>query len=760
MIGETILHYKIIEKLGEGGMGVVYKAEDTKLKREVAIKFLPHHIAANEEERERFKIEAQSAAALNHPNIATIYAIEESNEEMFIVMEYIEGKELREIIKSEIPDLKTSLSYATQIAEGLNAAHRKGIVHRDIKSANIMVTEQGQIKIMDFGLAKLSGGAQLTKIGTTIGTAAYMSPEQAKGEEVDQRTDIWSFGVVLYEMLTKKLPFPGDYEQAVIYSIINEESKVVPTMDPRIRFIIQKALTKDPNKRYQSADEIVKELKNISDDPSGRIKIIPRQIKIRWVIAALILIVAVISVYLFTLLKPFSETIKTIAVLPFTDMSPMKDQQYFSDGLTEELMNVLAQNPKLRVTARTSAFSFRGTNTPIRTIAEKLNVNCILEGSVRKFGNQIRVSAELVDVATDAYQWSNTYDEKLKDIFALQDTISHSVARALNVTLLGSTSVSQPQTETNPDAYNAYLQGRYFSRQLTKNSLETALGFYKQALAIDSLYARAWAGLSVTHSNMAGFGYIPMETGYNKALLEAKKALNLDPNLASGYSAIGWIKQYYDWDWNGADSAYQHAISLEPENSGIIGNAAQLSATLGRFNDAINLDRRAIEFDPVSTSARFNLGFHYYYAGRLREAVASFNKELELNPHVPQVRTTLGLVYLFKDNPDSALTLINNETDSFWRTYGLALVNYNLGKKIESDDDLAKIIKEDQFDSAFQIAEIYGYRGETDNAFEWLERAYKQRDSGLAEMKGDPLLTSIEKDPRYLIFLKKMKLPL
>ncbi len=760
MIGETILHYKILEKLGEGGMGVVYKAEDTKLKREVAIKFLPHHIAANEEERERFKIEAQSAAALNHPNIATIYAIEESNEEMFIVMEYIEGKELREIIKSEIPDLKTPLSYATQIAEGLNAAHRKGIVHRDIKSANIMVTEQGQIKIMDFGLAKLSGSAQLTKIGTTIGTAAYMSPEQAKGEEVDQRTDIWSFGVVLYEMLTKKLPFPGDYEQAVIYSIINEESKVVPTMDPRIRFIIQKALTKDPNKRYQSADEIIKELKNISDDPSGRIKIIPKQIKIRWVMAALILIVAVISVYLFTLLKPFRETIKTIAVLPFTDMSPMKDQQYFSDGLTEELMNVLAQNPKLRVTARTSAFSFRGTNTPIRTIAEKLNVNYILEGSVRKFGNQIRVSAELVDVATDAYQWSNTYDEKLKDIFALQDTISHSVARALNVTLLGSTSVSQPQAERNPDAYNALLQGRYFSRQLTKNSLETAIGFYKQALAIDSLYARAWAGLSVTRSNQAGFGYIPMEEGYHEALLEARKALSLDPNLASGYSAIGWIKQYYNWDWNGADSAYQRAISLEPENSGIIGNAAQLSATLGRFNDAIDLDRRAIELDPVSTSARFNLGFHYYYAGRLQEAIASFNKELELNPHVPQVRTTLGLVYLFKDNPDSALTLINNEPDSFWRTYGLALVNYALDKKKEADDDLAKIIKEDQFDSAFQIAEIYAYRGEIDTAFEWLERAYKQRDSGLAEMKGDPLLTSIEKDPRHIDILKKMKLPL
>lgn len=758
MIGETILHYHILEKLGEGGMGVVYRAMDTKLKREVAIKFLPHFISVNEEEKNRFENEAQAAASLNHSNVTTIFAVEESDEKTFIVMELVEGKELKELIKSGLPDKGTAISYAIQIAEGLQAAHKKAIIHRDIKSSNIMVTDEGQIKIMDFGLAKLSGETQATGEGTTIGTASYLSPEQANGEDVDERSDLWSFGVVLCEMLTGKLPFQGDYEQAVIYSILNEESHVVTTIDPELRRIIVKALSKDPEKRYQTAGEIINDLKNLKESSNGKPRLLPDIVKGYWWIGGIVLAGLIILAYL--IIKPGSQQDlkKTIAVLPFEDLSPNKDQAYLSEGLSEELMNVLAQNPGLRVISRNSAFSFVGTKTPVKTIADKLNVKYILEGSVSRSGNHVRITAELIDVTTDAYKWSHTYYEQSKDIIPLQDSISRSVAEALNVALLGGRH-HELLVEKNPEAYNYFLQGKYFSKQRTKQSLETAIGFFRKAIDLDPDYARAWAALSTTHSNQAGFGYIPLDKGYQEARTEAEKALELDPNLPVAYNALGWIKQYYDWDWIGADSTYTKAMNLEPENAGIVEAVAQLSATLGQFDTALKLDHKAISLDPVSTSARFLLGFHAYYAGRYSEAIASFNQELKLNSDIPQVHTYLGLVYLKKHDLDSAKQVISKEADPFWKAFGLSLLNYAMKKFDESDKELAEIIKEDQNDSAFQIAEIYAFRGESDKVFNWLERAYKQRDSGLAEIKGDPLMTSIMKDSRYDAFLKKMKLP-
>ncbi|MFQ5674303.1 MAG: protein kinase [bacterium] len=762
MIGQKILHYQILEKLGEGGMGVVYKAEDTRLKRDVAIKFLPRRIAASEEERKRFKIEAQAAAALNHPNIATIHAIEEHDDEMFIVMEYIEGQELREIVGATGPVAPTkAINYASQIAAGLQAAHEKGIVHRDIKSSNIMITDKGQVKIMDFGLAKVHGGQHLTKSGITVGTVAYMSPEQAKGMAVDHRTDIWAFGVVLYEMLTGQQPFKGDYEQAVIYSIVNEEPEPMADIAPEVELKILKTLAKDPADRYQTADEVVSDLQQIGAEPSGKRKPGRKGIKLHWVVVSFVLITA-IAVYLFRTTQPpivEKEPLKTIAVLPFADMSPNKDQEYFSDGLAEELLNVLARNPALRVTSRTSAFSFKGSNTDIRTIAAKLNVQHILEGSVRKSGNQIRVTTQLIDVATDAHLWSNTYDGTLDNIFAVQDTISRSVARALQVALLGS-AAQTVREETSPAAYNAYLQALHFFKLRTRENFEKAIGYYEQALALDPGYARAWVGLSVVHSRQANAGYIPLGEGYGKARQEAQKALELAPNLGGAHAQMGWLKRIYDWDWNGADAAYRRALAIEPRNAVAARGAAHLAATLGRFEEALALDRRAIELDPVNAAARVNHSLHAYYAGRLEEAEAACWKVLELNPQYPGGHLRIGRVYLEKGNPDSALLEIKREPEPVWQMFGFALVYHALGKKREADASLAAFTKAYEKDAAFQIAEIYAYRGETDRTFEWLERAYDQRDGGLSEIKGDPLLRSIETDPRYATFMKKMKLPL
>ena len=415
--------------------------------------------------------------------------------------------------------------------------------------------------------------------------------------------------------------------------------------------------------------------------------------------------------------------------------------------LTEELLNVLAKNPKLQVTSRTSAFSFKGKEVDIKTIAEKLNVTHVLEGSVRKAGNQLRITAQLIEVATDSHLWSQTYDRQMENIFAVQDDIAASVAGALKVTLEGGQTPKAQQT--NPEAYNAYLQGRYFFDRRSKEDLEKAIGYYEQALQIDPNYARAWVGLSAAHSTQADWGYVPVDEGYVKARKEAEKALELDPNLAEAHAQMGWIKMNYDWDWTGADAAYKRALELEPANADVVRGAALLAATLGRFDEAITLDRRAIELDPLRVAAHYNLGIHAYYAGRWEEAEAAFRKALELNPQYPGAHMNLGRIYLAQSKPEEALAEMQKEPEPFWRGQGLALAYHAAGKKKEADAALAEYIEKYQNEVAFQIAEIYAYRGETDKAFEWLERAYKQRDGGLSIMKGDPLLRSLERDPRW-----------
>ncbi|HVO74663.1 MAG TPA: serine/threonine-protein kinase [Ignavibacteriaceae bacterium] len=386
MIGRTILHFKIADKIGEGGMGLVYLAEDLNLERKVAIKFLPHHISANEEERNRFKIEAKAAAALNHPNIATIHAIEEYDGQMFIVMEYIDGVELKNKIVKALPAVKESLDIVEKIAEGLRAAHQKGIIHRDIKSSNIMITSSGQIKIMDFGLAKIRGVSNVTKLGTTLGTASYMSPEQARGEHIDVRTDIWSLGVIFYEMLTGSLPFKGDFEQAIIYSILNEEPKSIVSIKEdlpmRLEHLINKMLAKKPELRYRNIEEFLAELREVKNKEESK--------------------------------KEIFE--KTIAVLPFENISPDKDADYFADGLTEELIINLSRIKEVNVIARVNTIQYKETKKDIKTIGRELGVRYVMVGSVRKFKDDLRISVQLIEVLKGMQLWGETYKGTLADV--------------------------------------------------------------------------------------------------------------------------------------------------------------------------------------------------------------------------------------------------------------------------------------------------------------------------------------------------------
>ena len=762
MIGSTILHYKILEKLGQGGMGVVYLAEDLNLERKVAIKFLPQQIATNAQDKERFKIEAKAAAKLNHPNIATIYSIEESGDQMFISMEYIKGVELSEKIQAGTIPTDEAIKIATQIADGLEAAHKEGITHRDIKTSNIMITDSGVVKIMDFGLAKVKGTSKLTQMGATLGTVAYMSPEQSRGDQVDNRADIWSLGVVLYEILTGKFPFRGDYDQAIIYSILNEEPQLAEEIDSGLQQIINKSLKKNPDERYQTAGEMAEELREISK--GGEVeRTETKQSKLPWIVAGAAVIVIAIALYLFMpsskSVKATTEKIKTIAVLPFTNIGSDANQEYFSDGLSEELISVLQKNPKLRVTARTSSFAFKGKGMDIKTIAAKLDVNNILEGSVQKAGDNLRISADLVNIKTNATLWSNTYKGTMNNIFALQDSISGNVAEALNAALLGK-ETTKPEQKTDPEAYNDYLLGNHFFDLGGKENFQKAESYYEKALSIDSTYAPGWVGLSKVHEYQANFGYIRNAEGTNKAVREAKKALELDPNLADAYAQIGRLKNLYDWDWAGADEEYKKGLELEPENANVINETALLAATLGRFNEAIKLEHRVIEIDPLHLRGYLNLGLYTWDTNSPDKSINAFRKCLELNPQAQIAHTLIGFDYLKKGKPDSALTEIQKETDPFVQAYGLAIVYKALGKMKEADDKLAGLIKSDANDGAYQIAEIYAYRGEKNKAFEWLERAYKQRDGGLASIIGDPLLRNIVKDPRYAAFLKKMKLPI
>jgi TolB-like protein/Flp pilus assembly protein TadD len=446
----------------------------------------------------------------------------------------------------------------------------------------------------------------------------------------------------------------------------------------------------------------------------------------------------------------------SIAVLPFVNMSADKDQDYFCDGLTEELITKLSQIRDLKVTARTSAFVFRGENRDLREVGQKLGVDKVLEGSVRKDGSRLRISAQLINASNGYHLWSEIYDRDLDNIFKVQDDIAYSVAGALKITLLGK-APSSSETK-NIEAYNAFLRGRHFYISPTKENIESAIKQYEEATRLDPGFARAWAALGAAQATQAGFGYESAEDGYPKAIVSVERALELDRRLASAHAVKGWILMSYRWDWDGAAASYQQALSLEPGTGAL--EAGQLALVLGRFDQALSLARRAVELDSLNVAAHMTLGLVAFYAGQLKEASATFKKILELSPERPNAHALLGQVYTAQSQPREGLAETEREKDPYWRLPGLALVRYALNQKKESDAALAEYINKYQDVGAYQIAQIHAFRGESDQAFEWLERAYKKHDGGLFLTKPDPYLKKLKSDPRYSIFLKKMRLPL
>lgn len=640
-----------------------------------------------------------------------------------------------------------------------------------------------------------------------MGTMSYMSPEQARGEELDTRTDLFSFGAVLYEMGTGRMAFSGNTTAVVHDAILNRAPtplvRVNPDISPVLERIINKALEKDRKLRYQSAAEMRTDLQRLKRDSGGgpnstaansgavdlrrvgrdresgqfaaeTLPLTPQRSSFarRWkpIAAACGIVTALLLVVAFWLArtKNVSKTARvtpSIAVLPFVDLSPEKNQEYFSDGLAEELLNSLVKVEGLHVAARTSSFQFKGKNEDLRVVGQKLNVAAVLEGSVRKQGQRVRITAQLIQTSDGFHLWSETYDRDLTDIFAVQEEIARSVAGSLSVTLLGE-KLPSPQA-TSVEAYNAYLQGKYFYEQSFylpdyEERLKKAIANYEQTIKLDPNYAPAWAAFSEALSRLAdrrGPNLLQQEKGFSKARDAAERALALDPNLADAYLAMGSIKQFYDWDWAGADACYQRALALEPGNVVAVEREASLAATLNNFEKALRLSRQATELDPLQAGTHSGLAQYAWWAGQLDEAAAAGQKASELNPELLDLHRLLGKVYLARSRPQEALVEVEHETDAGSRLQGLALAYHVLAQKKESDQALAELIAKYQANSAFQIAEVYAFRGEVNSAFTWLEQSYVQHDGGLAEMKGDPLLKNLERDPRYAALLKKMHLP-
>ena len=657
MIGKTISHYKILEKIGEGGMGVVYKAEDTKLKRIVALKFLPPQALGDKEDKIRFLNEAQAAAALDHPNICTIHEIDEAEGQTFISMAYIEGQSLKEKIESGPLKLTQALDIVIQVAQGLQEAHERNIVHRDIKSANIMVNDKGQAKIMDFGLAKVGKGELITKHGTTLGTAAYMSPEQARGEAVDYRTDIWSLGVVLYEMITGRRPFRGDYEQAVIYSILNEEPEPVTALRTgvpmELEMILNKALAKNPDHRYRYADELIVDLKRVQVESTTQATLstktayrVPKKKRSKStaifgfaVLGILVLALGYLIIKLPQMMeKPgmkiaaLTEWKNSIAVLPFRDLSPQKDQEYFCDGMTEAIIGKLAGLENLKIISMTSTMRFKAPDRNIKKIGEELDVSTILEGSIQKENNRIRVNAQLVNVADDAHLWSQTYDRELESIFAIQDEISQAIVEVLKIRLLGEERAAFAKRYTdNLEAYNAYVQGRFLWNKRVEEHLMKAIEYFEKAIELDPNYALAYAGLADAYSVLpSNIGY-PADKAFPKAREAATKALELDDKLAEAHASMG-LALANEGDFDRGEKEYKKAIELNPGYAYAHYWYSLLLSSMGRQEESLSELETAYELNPLSVVILTNLASKKAAEDDTSKAEELFKRAIEVEP--------------------------------------------------------------------------------------------------------------------------------
>ena len=824
--GTRLGSYEILLLLGAGGMGEVYLAVDTRLDRKIALKLLPAEFTGNEERVRRFIQEAKAASALNHPNIITIHQIGDVDGNHFIASELIDGLTLRNHTANRPASIHTAIEIALQIASALAAAHAAGIVHRDIKPENVMVRSDGLVKVLDFGLAKLTATTSTldtsaptalrvdTNPGVVMGTAAYMSPEQARGLELDARTDIFSFGVVLYEIVAGSAPFSGASPGDLIASILTQEPqplcRIAPEAPPELERIVCKALEKDREDRYQGIKDLLVDLRKLkrrldfeaetarTADPlsvnretvstgevlgsSTAAKLAPDTVGVGgirtsssaeylisklknhkpiWIIISVLFVGSIAGVVYFS---SKNQTIQSVAVLPFVNASSDPDAEYLSDGITESLINSLSQLPKLTVMSRDSVYQYKGQSTTAQAAGRDLKVQVVLTGRVTQRGDTLIINADLVEVDSNRQLWGEQYTRKIRDVLAVQEEISREISDRLQFRLTGEEQKRLTKHYTNStEAYQLYLRGRYHSNQLTEDGLKKSVEYFQRAIELDPSYALAYAGLSSSYLDLGGvLGFQSPREFYPRAKAAAMKALEIDETLAEAHASLALIKQVFDWDPAGAEREVKRALQLNPNYAEAYQTYGTVLESIGRFDEAIAARKRAAELDPLAAFRTADVGYPYYYARRYDEAIEHYRRALDLDPTFYWSYLWIGQARVQQRRYDEAIEEINraialagNQTRVI-ATLGHAYAA--AGRRTEAQRILNQLLERSRqtYVAPYYIALIYAGLNEKDQVFEWLEKAYQEREAYFNLFKVEPVFDDLRSDPRYLSLLKRI----